>query len=149
MDNNHGTGGGGPLRDVAGPLHEVLRDARQEAGVSQEQLARKADCSTIYASMLERGYTPNQSDVLPRVIAALEALGVSFSPLAVRRRALRVTLNTLAHHTGFDKDTIIRLEREEERPASRAVMEQFAGALQTSVDRLWPNDLSPAGKLDR
>lgn len=54
-----------------------LRARRRSLGLSQEEVARSADCSTGYIRLLERGFAPGHSDVLPRVIAALNdvALG--------------------------------------------------------------------------
>lgn len=48
-----------------------LRAARREAGLSRQRLAELAGCSIGYLTLLERGYAPITSDVLPRVIAAL------------------------------------------------------------------------------
>jgi predicted transcriptional regulator len=51
-----------------------LRQRRRRLNISQEDLARLADCSTGYVRLLERGFQPEHSDVLPRVIAALDSL---------------------------------------------------------------------------
>jgi ribosome-binding protein aMBF1 (putative translation factor) len=48
-----------------------IRSARHDAGLSQEQLARRADCSTAYVRLIEAGYAPGRSDVIPRVLRAL------------------------------------------------------------------------------
>lgn len=42
-------------RQVAMAFGAILRLARQEAGVSQEVLAERADCDRTYPSLLERG----------------------------------------------------------------------------------------------
>lgn len=49
-----------------------LRDRRLAAGLSQEALARLADCSTGYVRLLESGYTPHSGSVAERVAAVLE-----------------------------------------------------------------------------
>lgn len=49
-----------------------LRRNRLAAGLSQEKLARMADCSTAYVRLLEAGYQPRDSSVLPRVRQALK-----------------------------------------------------------------------------
>lgn len=48
-----------------------VRSARRDAGLSQEQLARRADCSTAYVRLIEAGYAPARSDVLPRIAGVL------------------------------------------------------------------------------
>ena len=48
-----------------------LRARRRSLGLSQEAVARTAMCSTGYVRLLEAGFAPGRSDVLPRVIAAL------------------------------------------------------------------------------
>lgn len=57
----------------ATPVTGSLRTARKAAGLSQEQLARLAGCSTAYVRVLEGGYTPdpNASPVYARVLAEL------------------------------------------------------------------------------
>jgi transcriptional regulator with XRE-family HTH domain len=42
-------------RAVAMAFGAILRVARQDAGVSQEVLAERADCDRTYPSLLERG----------------------------------------------------------------------------------------------
>jgi transcriptional regulator with XRE-family HTH domain len=48
-----------------------LREARRTAGLSQERLARMAGCSAGYIRMLEHGFQPTDSAVLPRLFKAL------------------------------------------------------------------------------
>jgi len=48
-----------------------LRARRLSLGLSQESVARTVNCSAGYVRLLESGYAPGRSDVLPRVIAAL------------------------------------------------------------------------------
>ncbi len=55
--------------DTAGP--GAIREARKAAGLTQQQLATLAGCSMAYVRVIEAGYTPAQSDVLPRVFAVL------------------------------------------------------------------------------
>jgi predicted transcriptional regulator len=52
-----------------------LRAARKALGLSQEALARRAQCSTVFVSLLERGYEPQESVVVPRVLRALKDAG--------------------------------------------------------------------------
>jgi predicted transcriptional regulator len=49
-----------------------IRERRKAAGLSQESLARAADCSTAMVKLLERGFTPTRSAVLPRIVRVLE-----------------------------------------------------------------------------
>ena len=48
-----------------------LRALRRAAGLSQQQLALRADCSVSYFRMLEQGFAPERSNVVPRVLRAL------------------------------------------------------------------------------
>ena len=48
-----------------------IREARRHAGLSQQQLAQAAGCSAGYIRLLERGFDPRFSDVVPRVLEAL------------------------------------------------------------------------------
>jgi transcriptional regulator with XRE-family HTH domain len=49
-----------------------FREARLAANLSQQQIAIRACCSISYVRLLERGFQPTRSDVLPRVLAALD-----------------------------------------------------------------------------
>jgi len=52
-----------------------LRALRRTAGLSQQQLAQKAECSLAAVALFESGYQPAYSRVLPRIITTLaEAL---------------------------------------------------------------------------
>lgn len=51
-----------------------LRSKRRSAGLSQAEVAERAGCSVNYVALLERGYMPRYSDVLPRL---LDVLGVA------------------------------------------------------------------------
>ncbi len=53
-----------------------LRALRRTAGLSQQQLAQKAECSLAAVALFESGYQPEHSRVLPRIITTLaESLG--------------------------------------------------------------------------
>jgi transcriptional regulator with XRE-family HTH domain len=112
-----------------------LRLARREAGLTQEQLAARADCSVDYIRLLERGYVPRFSDVIPRVLDALQG---QFSPLAVLRREVGLTQGMLAIRAGMTKALVARLESGEENP-TRDDADALASALEVSVDRLFPH----------
>ncbi|MGI8661482.1 MAG: helix-turn-helix domain-containing protein [Thermoleophilaceae bacterium] len=58
-------------RDNANPASGRLRGLRKAAQLSQEELARRAGCSTASVKLFESGYTPERSDVLPRILRAL------------------------------------------------------------------------------
>lgn len=45
---------------------------RQQAGLTQVQLAVRADCSRASVALLEAGYEPKRSEVLKRVRAVLD-----------------------------------------------------------------------------
>lgn len=49
-----------------------LASRRKAAGLSQQQLAHLAGCSIAMVSLLERGYSPDNSDVLQRLEAAID-----------------------------------------------------------------------------
>jgi transcriptional regulator with XRE-family HTH domain len=49
----------------------TLRARRQAAGLSQETLAHRAQCSVAMVKLLESGYQPDRSEVLPRVLEVL------------------------------------------------------------------------------
>ncbi len=57
-----------------GVLGASLKERRTARNLSQEALARLSDCSTGYVRLLERGFQPARSDVLPRVLAALDQM---------------------------------------------------------------------------
>lgn len=48
-----------------------LKALRRAAGMSQQRLAELAGCSVSMVRVLESGYEPERSDVLPRLVAAL------------------------------------------------------------------------------
>lgn len=51
---------------------DELRKAREEAGLSQEQLAGKADITRVYVSQLERNLKSPTLDVFMRLCKALK-----------------------------------------------------------------------------
>ncbi len=52
-----------------------IRLSREAVGLSQQRLAELAGCSLSMIRVLESGYTPRESDVLPRVMQALNDAG--------------------------------------------------------------------------
>lgn len=57
-----------------------LREARLAAGLSQEALAAKAQCSISYVRMLENGYRPGPgSPTMARIVKALEDTGIRYT----------------------------------------------------------------------
>lgn len=48
-----------------------LRAQRRRAGLSQQELAQLAGCSLSYVALLEKGYRPAGSTVLPGIVAIL------------------------------------------------------------------------------
>lgn len=58
----------------ATPAFGPIRVLRKEAGMSQEQLARLADCSTGYVRVLEAGYMPASPEGAPAYARVLQAL---------------------------------------------------------------------------
>ena len=51
----------------------AIRSARKAAGLSQEQLAQRAGCSTAYVRVLEGGYAPDP-DASPVYAQVLDVL---------------------------------------------------------------------------
>ncbi len=58
-------------RNQSSDLGRLLAEARHAAGLSQQALASRACCSVGYVAVLEKGYAPARSNVLPRLLAAL------------------------------------------------------------------------------
>lgn len=52
-----------------------LRASRRAAGLSQQRLAELAGCSLTMIRVLESGYEPQNSDVMPRVAQVLNDAG--------------------------------------------------------------------------
>jgi predicted transcriptional regulator len=59
---------------------EDIRQKRPQPGLSRLRLAVEAGYSVTYLQNLEGGYRPQRSEVLPRVIAILEAREQGISP---------------------------------------------------------------------
>jgi predicted transcriptional regulator len=59
------------------PAGADLRARRAALGVTRQELAHEAPCSISYLGMLEQGIVPARSDVVPRVLAALDRLEAS------------------------------------------------------------------------
>lgn len=49
-----------------------IRALRRAAGLTQQETAARAGCSVAAIALFESGYRPTRSDVLPRVLAALD-----------------------------------------------------------------------------
>jgi transcriptional regulator with XRE-family HTH domain len=49
-----------------------LKNRRIAARLTQQQLAQRARCSIAFVQMLEGGFRPTQSEVLPRIVAVLD-----------------------------------------------------------------------------
>jgi transcriptional regulator with XRE-family HTH domain len=62
--------------DRRGGLHE----RRKAAGLSQQRLAELAGCSLTFVRVLEAGYAPVTSNVLPRIEAVLDGPTQSSAP---------------------------------------------------------------------
>lgn len=76
MDSDNGRARGGSIRS-----------ARRALELSQEELARLAQCSTVYVRMLESGFTPSQSSVIPRILAVLNEKRPGGNQVALRTSA--------------------------------------------------------------
>jgi XRE family transcriptional regulator, regulator of sulfur utilization len=87
--------GGEPAegRQVAAAFGSVLRAVRQEAGVTQEDLAFRADVDRTYPSLLERGRRQPTLAIVLRVARALTmepAELVNRTIARLRERGVRV-----------------------------------------------------------
>jgi transcriptional regulator with XRE-family HTH domain len=56
------------------PVGPPLREAREQAHLSREQLAQLSGCSTSRIAQFEQGLRPDDSPTLRRVWAVLDAL---------------------------------------------------------------------------
>lgn len=68
---------------IAVAFGQVLRDARTEAGISQEALALQCDMDRTYVSLLERGL---RQPTLSTLFALSDQLGVSAESLVAATR---------------------------------------------------------------
>jgi transcriptional regulator with XRE-family HTH domain len=57
-----------------------LREQRRAAGLSQQRVAELAGCSLTFVRVLEAGYEPVTSNVLPRIEAVLDGRKTSEGP---------------------------------------------------------------------
>jgi transcriptional regulator with XRE-family HTH domain len=55
------------------PSDRMLRERRLAAGLTQRQLAIAAGCSLPSVANIEAGVMPRRSEVVPRLLAALDA----------------------------------------------------------------------------
>lgn len=58
-------------KPIASTFGSVLREKREAAGISQEQLADRAGLHRTYVSLIERGKRTASIEVLRRVASAL------------------------------------------------------------------------------
>jgi transcriptional regulator with XRE-family HTH domain len=72
-------------KTVAEAFGQILRDCRDKAGVSQEELAGLADIDRTYVSLLERGLRQPTLDTLFRLS---RALGVAPATMVSRAASL-------------------------------------------------------------
>ncbi len=66
----------------ASTQHEAvgIPDRRRALGLTQGQLAMRADCSRASVALIESGYRPRRSEVLPRILAVLDGRKTSEGP---------------------------------------------------------------------
>jgi transcriptional regulator with XRE-family HTH domain len=55
---------------------QAIRRRREALGLSRERLAREVGCSTSYLQLLENGFAPAYSHVIPLLLAVLDDLEV-------------------------------------------------------------------------
>jgi transcriptional regulator with XRE-family HTH domain len=72
-------------KTVAVAFGQVLRDCRDKVGLSQEELAGRADVDRTYVSLLERG---RRQPSLEMLFKLSQALGVAPATLVSRAAAL-------------------------------------------------------------
>ncbi len=72
-------------KTVAEAFGQILRDCRDKAGVSQEELAGRADVDRTYISLLERGL---RQPTLGTLFRLSRALGVAPATMVSRAAAL-------------------------------------------------------------
>lgn len=57
-----------------------LRERRVAAGLSQQRMAELAGCSVAIVGLLEGGYRPERSAVLPRIVRVLDERESGYQP---------------------------------------------------------------------
>jgi transcriptional regulator with XRE-family HTH domain len=62
------------------PAGAELRRLRAAAGLSQQQVAERAQCSVTSVAQLERGLRPKHSEVAGRIVAALGSANDNGAP---------------------------------------------------------------------
>ncbi|MGI8805122.1 MAG: helix-turn-helix domain-containing protein [Thermoleophilaceae bacterium] len=67
---------------LASTQHEAvgIPDRRRALGLTQGQLAMRADCSRASVALIESGYRPRRSEVLARIEAVLDHPSKSSAP---------------------------------------------------------------------
>ena len=60
------------MRDISKLIGEQIRAFRQDRGLSQEQLALKADLNTTFLGQVERGIKKPTIDTLEKIVNALD-----------------------------------------------------------------------------
>lgn len=74
-----------------------LRELRREAGFSQQVVAERAGCSIASVRLFERGFAPDRSEVLIRILNVLaESQGEAISDGEAPATAPRVTTSEAA-----------------------------------------------------
>ena len=76
--NTHATAEGGGIRA-----------ARRDAGLSRQKLASLADCSVSYLQLLEGGFTPADSSVIPRIMRVLNEKRPGGNQVALKTASAR------------------------------------------------------------
>src|SRR5580692_11205137 len=76
-------------KNVARAFGRVLRAARLAAGLSQEQLAERADLDRTYPSLLERGRREPTLDVFLRLANAVHRAPAELLATTLAQRPLR------------------------------------------------------------
>lgn len=124
------------VSDISPAAPSSIRELRAAARLSQEQVARRANCSTASVRLLEGGWQPKHSEVRQRVLAVLKA-SVAPSALVDRRKLLGLSQEQVGRRANLDQRVVAGVESGEVAP-DRTTQEQLASALSTSVDVLFP-----------
>ena len=121
---------------------EVLRDSREQAGLSKAALGRLAGVARDRISSWESGIDQPSATLLPRLATALglsplDLLDVDPTrpPLAALRLAAGLTLQVLATQTGISYNRCRRLEHGARVPTEEE-LRALASALRIDVGRV-------------